>query len=341
VDYPRPVTAYLLNRTTHRRHLAYFQLDHRGRVHQWGGALDRYPIGVPAVDMPISDILAFTEGMFPMHVEAEGVQLECVELSGGQPVDAHFFEADGHLWLLLLDARQKTDQRRLLQQKANDLQLLRDAHARILDQHLGKGMAERLLNIDLQQGAERRTLSILFADIRGFTTFCENRSPAEVFEMLNAYLSAMIRPVLDGGGVVDKIIGDAVMAVFGLVPSSLSATRLAVTAADEILQRSKRVAARRKRAGQVALGVGVGIATGPVVLGVLGSKDRRTLSVTGHPVNLAARLEGRAVSGEMLIDPATYGAFNGDRRRFSSKVLNLKGMACSTTAYAWTPHHDD
>ena len=82
----------------------------------------------------------------------------------------------------------------------------------------------------------------------------------------------------------------------------------------------------------------MGIATGPVVLGVLGSKERRTLSVTGHSVNLAARLESRAPPGEILMDETTVNALKPDRTVFASKVLDLKGMDSPTTAYGWMPH---
>jgi adenylate cyclase len=86
----------------------------------------------------------------------------------------------------------------------------------------------------------------------------------------------------------------------------------------------------------------VGIATGPVIFGVLGSKDRRTLSVTGHPVNLAARLEGRAASGEILIDGATHDALKRDRSgQFVATTMKLKGIARSTTAYRWISDHDN
>lgn len=339
MDYPTPITFYLLNRVTRNLHLAYFLLDDHGHVLQYGGALGHYRIEAPRKGMPVSDLLVFTQGMLPM--DGGEMLLESVTLPAGLMVDAHFFEDDGHLWLLLLDAGEKAKNQRLLQQKTNDLSLLRDAHSRILDQHLGKGMVERLLSIDFKKSPERRILCVLFADIRGFTTFCEHRSPAMVFEMLNAYLNAMIQPVLDGGGIVDKIIGDAVMAVFGILPSSLPAAGLAFAAAREILKSSDAVATDRQKAGQPALGVGVGIAMGPVLLGVLGSKDRRTLSVTGHSVNLAARLKSRALPGEILINGTTFDALKRDCTGFASKVLDLKGMDRPITAYGWMPHHEN
>jgi class 3 adenylate cyclase len=157
----------------------------------------------------------------------------------------------------------------------------------------------------------------------------------DVFDMLNAYLAAMIRPVLDGGGVVDKIVGDAVMAVFGLLPSGSGAPDLAVATAREILKRTAVVAADRQQAGHPVMGVGVGIGTGPVVLGVLGSKDRRTLSVTGHSVNLAARLESRAAPGEILMDARTADLLTGDRTGLTTKVLDIKGMDKPITAFGW------
>ena len=302
--------------------------------------MDRYRIQRPRKGMPVFDLFSFTEGLLPLG--EEGLIIECVELADDQVVDVHLFNNQDQLWLIILDARQKAESRRLLQQKAHELVLLRDAHARILDQHLGKGMADRLLQIDLKKGGERRVLSILFADIRGFTTYCEERPSTDVFQMLNAYLTAMIRPVLDGGGVVDKIIGDAVMAIFGLLPSGLLAPELAVAAAGEIVKQTDMVASERKRKGQAALRVGIGIATGPVVLGLLGSKDRRTLSVTGHSVNLAARLESQAAHGEMVIDEGTFSGLERRRMRtvFAPKILGLKGMQHPINAYGWLMPHE-
>jgi len=340
VDYPAPITAYLLHRTADSHHLAFFVLDLSGRILRWGGSLDHYRIQIPSKGMPVADLFTFAEGMLPLGEEA--LILDCVELASGQMVDVHLFKDQDQLWLMLLDAREKAENRRLLQQKAHELVLLRDMHARILDQHLGKGMADRLLRIDLKKGGERRILSILFADIRGFTTYCEQRTSADVFQMLNTYLTAMIRPVLDGGGVVDKIIGDAVMAIFGLLPSGLPAPELAVAAAGEILKQSDTVAADRQKVGQPGMGVGVGVATGPVVLGLLGSRDRRTLSVTGHSVNLAARLESRAASGEVIIDEGTFEGLEKEtfREAFSPKNMDLKGMQRSIMAYGWLRHHE-
>ena len=339
MDYPAPITAYLLHRTADSLHLAFFALDASGHIQRWGGALDHYRIQPPRKGMPVADLFNFAEGLLPLADEA--LVLECVELPGGQVVDVHLFQDQGHLWLMILDAARKAANRRLLQQKAHDLVLLRDQHARILDQHLGKGMADRLLQIDLKKGGERRILSILFADIRGFTTYCERRTSTDVFQMLNAYLTAMIRPVLDGGGIVDKIIGDAVMAIFGLLPSGLPAPELAVAAAVEILKQTDSVAAERRKQKQTALGVGVGIATGPVVLGLLGSKDRRALSVTGHSVNLAARLESQAAQGEIIIDEGTFDGLEkrASRAVFASTTLDLKGMLHPINAYGWLRHH--
>ena len=125
------------------------------------------------------------------------------------------------------------------------------------------------------------------------------------------------------------------LAVFGLLPSELAAPGLAAAAAREILKSTDLVAAERQRVGQPALGVGVGIATGAVVLGILGSKERRTLSVTGHSVNLAARLESRAAPGEILMDERTFDALEWDRAGFAPRVLDLKGMDSPITAFGW------
>jgi len=143
----------------------------------------------------------------------------------------------------------------------------------------------------LSLGGERRELTALFSDIRGFTNISEHLSPEELTSLLNEYFTPMTRAVLSQGGLLDKYIGDALMAIFGapLVDPEHAAHALAAVlkmhAELEILQKNF-------SAKGVVIDIGVGVNTGEMVVGNMGSKERFDYTVVGDAVNLASRLEG-------------------------------------------------
>lgn len=144
----------------------------------------------------------------------------------------------------------------------------------------------------LTLGGETKTLSILFSDIRGFTTISEQLTPAELMEQLNEYLEEMSEAVMQRRGLVDKYIGDAVMAFWG---APLTNTEHAVDACESVLDMMdalKRLNARWQANGKPPFAIGVGISTGEVVVGNMGSARRFNYSIIGDEVNFAARIEG-------------------------------------------------
>lgn len=326
MDYPDSICTYLLDGLSP----VYFLIDDQGSILSWGGTLEDYRIPTPQKGMRVDDLLFFVEGLLPMRDDE--LVLECVQWCDGIVVDVHLFRDANRLWLLLTDAGQKAQYQRRAQQQTNDFQLLWDQHTRNLAP-LGKHAA--------RHGAQRRSLSILVADIRRFTSFCERAAPADVVDTLNAYLTAMIEPVIDHAGIVDKIVGDAVIAVFGLLPSDRGSAALAVASAKAIIDSSRNEAESRRQTEPFPLTVRVGIATGAVVLGMIGSKDRKTLSVTGYPVTLAAHLQRQAAGEEILIDRATRQALPTDRLAFRARQLTHRGMDRPLTAYGWTMMHGD
>ena len=144
----------------------------------------------------------------------------------------------------------------------------------------------------LSLGGERRRLTVLFSDIRGFTTFSETLPPERLVAVLNTYLSPMTRAVLVQGGLLDKYIGDAVMAVFG---APLRSDAHVAQALSCVLQMHGELAALNagplKEMG-LEFHVGVGLNTGDMVVGNMGAEDRFDYTVAGDAVNLASRLEG-------------------------------------------------
>lgn len=141
-------------------------------------------------------------------------------------------------------------------------------------------------------GGERRTMTVLFSDIRGYTTFAERHPPEEVVAVLHEYLTAMVDVVFRHKGTLDKFIGDAIMALFGAPLADTDHALNACRAAVEMAKTLEQLNARWRAAGRETLSAGIGISSGEMVVGNLGSAQRFAYTVTGDHVNLAARLEG-------------------------------------------------
>jgi len=186
-------------------------------------------------------------------------------------------------------------------------------------------------------GLRGRRVTVLFADIRGFTPFSENYSAEVVFETLNLYLCAMIPPLLDETAILDKIIGDEVMAVFSILPPVESAPNHAVKAAVRMLEAVRALNETRQDNHEPTLDVGVGIATGPVALGVLGSKRRKSIGVIGSHVNLAARLQSVARPCQIIIDENTFEQTGAFQKTFSPVVVDLKGFDKPVKVFCSSP----
>lgn len=145
----------------------------------------------------------------------------------------------------------------------------------------------------VQLGGERRDLTILFSDIRGFTSISEASEPEEVVEMLNVYLTKMVDILLAHGGTLDKFIGDAVMGFWNAPALDPDHATHAVACAIEMVEETARLRAKWEAEGKPPLRIGIGINTGEAVAGNIGSERVFGYTVIGDAVNLASRLEGK------------------------------------------------
>jgi class 3 adenylate cyclase/ActR/RegA family two-component response regulator len=160
----------------------------------------------------------------------------------------------------------------------------------LLNKTMSSGLARTVMTAPAPKlGGEMRDVTIMFADIRGFTALATTLGAHAVVDLLNEYFSYMTDVIVAEGGLVDKFIGDGLMALFGLPTARGDDADRAVAAARN-MQRA--LALLRKRPEIPKLRIGIGICTGPVVAGQIGSPDRMNYTVIGESVNLAARLEG-------------------------------------------------
>ncbi|HUQ13624.1 MAG TPA: adenylate/guanylate cyclase domain-containing protein [Novosphingobium sp.] len=156
--------------------------------------------------------------------------------------------------------------------------------AEVADQLLAAGEEEL--------GGKDQIVSVLFSDVRGFTTIAEALGARETVSMLNAYFTEMVDVIFDHGGILDKYIGDAIMALFGAPFPKEDDADNALAVANEMMVKLGEFNQRQKAAGAQELAIGIGLSTGDVVVGNIGSVKRMEYTVIGDAVNLSSRLEG-------------------------------------------------
>jgi adenylate cyclase len=153
-------------------------------------------------------------------------------------------------------------------------------------------------------GGERRPITILFSDIRGFTSIAESMSPDAIARLLTEYFSEMVEIIFEHGGTLDKFVGDAVMALWGAPIAHADDADRALRAAVAMQAGVARLNEQWAQAGRPEIGVGIGINYGEVFAGNIGSHRRLEYTVIGDAVNVASRLCSEAGPGEILVSEA-------------------------------------
>lgn len=183
-------------------------------------------------------------------------------------------------------------------------------------------------------GGERREIAVMFVDIRGFTTLSENLEPEEVVEILNEYLNLTTGAVFENGGMLDKFIGDATMAVFNAPFDLDDYIYQALCAARDIVAKAQVLEDRMEERFHKKVNFGIGINCGSAVVGNVGCDFRMDYTAIGDTVNTASRLEGKAGASEILISEQVYEALKDRIRATEKGMMSLKGKAKEIRVYS-------
>ena len=216
---------------------------------------------------------------------------------------------------------------------------LRDQQKELVRRFATAEVAEDLQQSGFALGGRRVTGTVMFSDIRGFTAMVERQTPEDTIELLNTYYTLMFEAITAEGGVVNQMVGDGLMAIFGaplpLAGHSAAAARAALDMLDMVAQYN----VDREAAGQVPIAIGIGIATGEMVAGYTGTQQRATYTCIGDTVNLAARLEAhtKVMGRAILLDGIACEGLGPALRPDAMGPVVFKGKAEATAVFALGP----
>ena len=218
---------------------------------------------------------------------------------------------------------------------------LRDEQRALVRRFATSEVAQDLQQSGFSLGGKRVHASVMFCDIRGFTALVESQPPEETIELLNTYYTLMFDAISGQGGVVNQMIGDGLMALFGAPLPLKDCSGSAVLAALEMIELIEQFNIERRAANKSPVRIGVGIATGEVIAGYTGTQSRATYTCIGDTVNLAARLEThtKAVGRGILIDYATQCVVAGSVPTQALGEVVFKGLKLPVTVFSVAASH--
>ena len=234
-----------------------------------------------------------------------------------------------------------------LEEKVRERTAQLEVRTQLIEQTFGRYMsteiAESLLKTPrgLSLSGEKKIVTIMMSDLRGFSALCETLPPETIVKVLNNYLSEMTTVIQKHNGTIHEFIGDAILAIFGAPLQRPDDAYRAVACALEMQIAMDRVNAWNDQHGFPRLEMGIGINTGEAVAGTIGSDKRAKYSVVGSNVNLAVRIEGYTIGGQILISQATRDAVKATLGIVRSLTAEPKGIANPITIYEVESMEDD
>ena len=237
---------------------------------------------------------------------------------------------------------------RTLQKQTQQLQMARQIRQlneqlenrnALLHRIFGKYFSDEVVKVILEDpqgaalGGEKKAVTVLLADLRGFTSLSERMSADAVIDILNCYLGEMTELIRRRRGTVIEFMGDAILAVFGAPVMLASSEETAVITAIEMQNHMDAICAYCASKGYPAIEMGIGIHTGEVFLGNIGSENRMQYNVIGHAVNLCSRIESYSVGGQILVSQDTLQGIKGSVRCDRELEISMKGIRSPFRVY--------
>lgn len=213
---------------------------------------------------------------------------------------------------------------------------LRDQQKELIRRFATPEVAQDLEASGFALGGHRVRATAMFSDIRGFTSMAEELSPEETIELLNTYYTLMFDAISGQGGVVNQMVGDGLMAIFGAPLPLADPCGAAARAALDMIEMIELFNREPDRAGKPVIAIGIGIASGDVIAGYTGTQNRATYTCVGDAVNLAARLEGHTKTTDfpILIDEVTRSALGQRCEVQDLGAVSIKGKAAPVTVFS-------
>lgn len=253
-------------------------------------------------------------------------------------IDAEFARGDGGVSTVnltampLIDATEARIGSMLVLEDITEEKRVRSTMSR----YMSKEVADQLLSAgELELGGKEQMVTVMFSDIRSFTSIAEALGPRETVSLLNEYFTEMVDVIFQHGGILDKYMGDGIMALFGAPLVGPNDADNALAAADDMMRRLADLNVRRVAAGQGALDIGIGFSTGPTVVGNIGSVRRLDYTVIGDNVNLASRLEGatKQYGARIVLSETTVRALKRPATLREIDLIRVKGKDRPVAVY--------
>jgi adenylate cyclase len=213
---------------------------------------------------------------------------------------------------------------------------LRDQQRELIRKFATSEVATDLETSGFSLGGKFVEATAMFSDIRSFTTIAESQTPAETIELLNTYYTLMFEAICDQGGVVNQMVGDGLMAIFGAPLAQDDHCERAVKASLEMINMIQLLNVDRLAQGKAEIRIGIGIASGQVIAGYTGTTRRATYTCVGDTVNLAARLEShtKVVGKPILIDSITHNALSSAIKVEEEGPFQFKGKTVEVQVFS-------
>lgn len=205
----------------------------------------------------------------------------------------------------------------------------------VFNRYVSPHLADEILKDPgkIRLGGERREVTVMFADIRGFTSITRKMEPEEIVELLNRYFTVITEVIFRFEGTVDKFMGDCVMSVFGAPVKSGAHLEQGLKAAMAVKKAVEEINRVRSKEGAIALDMGIGLSSGEVIAGNMGSMVRMDYTAVGDTVNLASRLTDLASGGDILVSQAVYDAVSARVEAEQISGVVIKGFDKPVTLY--------